>query len=38
MATARHWFRNLWDKINKKRGFGWDSSPWVWAVEFAREE
>jgi hypothetical protein len=28
------WFRNLWDKINKKRGFGWSVNPWVWAVDF----
>ncbi|RLB91968.1 MAG: hypothetical protein DRH10_00630 [Deltaproteobacteria bacterium] len=27
-------FRDLWDSINKKRGFGWDNNPWVWVVEF----
>lgn len=29
-------FRNLWNSINAKRGFGWDSSPWVWVVSFKR--
>ena len=29
-------FRNLWDSINKKRGYGWDKNPWVWVVEFKR--
>ena len=24
----------LWDHINEKRGFGWESNPWVWVVEF----
>jgi hypothetical protein len=27
-------FAFLWDNINDKRGFGWDSNPWVWVVEF----
>jgi len=29
-------FRELWDSINAKRGFGWDKNPWVWVVEFKR--
>lgn len=24
----------LWDSLNKHRGYGWDSDPWVWVVEF----
>ena len=24
----------LWDRINAKRGFGWDVNPWVWVYEF----
>ena len=28
------WFRDLWDSINVKRGFGWDVNPWVWVVTF----
>lgn len=29
-------FYDLWDSINAKRGYGWDSNPWVWVVEFKR--
>ena len=29
-------FKTLWDSINAKRGFGWESNPWVWVVEFKR--
>jgi hypothetical protein len=32
--TAREAFRCLWDSINEKRGYSWDSNPWVWAVTF----
>lgn len=31
-ATAS--YMSLWDSINKKRGCGWDTNPWVWVVEF----
>lgn len=31
-------FRELWDSINAKRGFGWDKNPWAWVVEFRRIE
>lgn len=31
-------FKDLWDSINEKRGFGWDANPWVWVVEFKRVE
>jgi len=24
----------LWDSINAKGGFGWNSNPWAWAVTF----
>lgn len=27
-------FAHLWDSINSKRGYGWDTNPWVWVVEF----
>jgi len=27
-------FRALWDKINGKRGYGWDVNPYIWRVEF----
>lgn len=29
-------YRRLWDSLNADRGFGWDSNPWVWVVEFRR--
>lgn len=33
---ARAGFRDLWDSINEKRGFGWDANPLVWALTFKR--
>lgn len=27
-------FSLLWDKINAKRGYGWDVNPFVWVIEF----
>jgi len=33
-VDALLWFRVLWDTINKKRGFDWDSNPWVFVVGF----
>jgi len=27
-------FRELWDSLNAKRGFGWDQNPWVAAYTF----
>lgn len=32
----RTWFRKLWDLINAERGYGWDSNPYVWVIEFKR--
>lgn len=29
-------FKDLWNSINKKRGYGWNENPWVWVVEFER--
>jgi len=33
-AELRLRFRNLWDSLNAKRGYGWDKNPWVWVLEF----
>lgn len=33
---TKMWFAHLWDKINKKRGFGWDKNPFVWKIEFEK--
>lgn len=30
-------FRDLWDSLNAKRGFGWDANPWVAAYTFTVE-
>jgi len=27
--------KKLWDRLNAKRGFGWDANPWVWVIRFA---
>ena len=27
-------FKELWNNLNAKRGYGWDTNPWVWVVEF----
>ena len=29
-------FAELWDFLNAKRGYGWDTNPWVWVVSFAK--
>lgn len=29
-------FGALWDEINAKRGYSWESNPWVWVVEFKK--
>jgi hypothetical protein len=29
-------FKRLWDHLNAKRGYPWDSNPWVWVYEFMR--
>ena len=30
------WFRDLWNAINAKRGYGWADNPWVFVVSFRR--
>ena len=29
-------FRDLWDKLNAKRGYPWSLNPWVWSILFRR--
>ncbi len=31
-------FATLWDRINDKRGYSWQSNPWVWVIQFERIE
>lgn len=33
---ARDAFRSLWDSRNAKRGYGWDTNPWVSVTTFER--
>jgi len=38
-GDGRRWraaFRELWDSLNLKRGYGWDANPWVWVLSFKR--
>jgi hypothetical protein len=30
-------FREIWNLINAKRGYGWDVNPWVWVIDFKKE-
>lgn len=32
--TAASDFVHLWSDINEKRGYSWESNPWVWVIEF----
>lgn len=36
--SARSAFIGIWDSLNAKRGFGWDTNPWVWVYIFERCE
>jgi hypothetical protein len=29
-------FSAFWNKLNAKRGFGWEDNPWVWIIQFER--
>jgi hypothetical protein len=29
-------FQKLWDSINKDRGYGWDTNPWLWVISFEK--
>jgi len=29
-------YHQLWNSINEKRGYSWESNPWVWVIEFKR--
>ncbi len=29
-------FSTLWDSLNAKRGYGWETNPWVWVISFRR--
>jgi hypothetical protein len=29
-------WERLWNSLYAKRGYGWDTNPWVWVIEFER--
>lgn len=31
-------YRELWDSLNAKRGYGWAKNPWVWVIAFQRKK
>lgn len=35
--SAQISYAALWDSLNAKRGYPWDSNPWVWAYTFKRK-
>lgn len=36
MKGHKEKFVKLWNSINEKREFGWNSNPWIWVIEFER--
>jgi hypothetical protein len=34
----REALKDLWDELYKKKGYGWDSNPWVFVISFKRVE
>jgi hypothetical protein len=36
LDSTKQAFKELWDSINGKRGYGWKVNPWVWVVEFTK--
>lgn len=35
-TSFKNGFMFLWETLNAKRGYSWNSNPWVWVVEFRR--
>ncbi len=38
VGRARERFHARWDKLNAKRGYGWDANPWNFVYDFKRIE
>jgi hypothetical protein len=38
ISTYRIGFKHTWDSINSKRGYSWNSNPWVFVYEFEKME
>ena len=33
-STRKKAFAELWDSLNAERGYGWDTNPWTWVIDF----
>jgi len=33
---AKYHFQHIWDSLNAKRGYAWETNPWVWVIAFKR--
>ncbi len=36
LAYAQFLYKKLWDGLNTKRGYGWETNPWVWVISFRK--
>jgi hypothetical protein len=36
VADPKEAYKDLWNKINFDRGYGWHLNPWVWVIEFKK--
>jgi hypothetical protein len=34
LSNTYQWIADSWDALNDKRGYSWDSNPWVWVIDF----
>jgi hypothetical protein len=34
MSFPVRWYRDRWNALNAKQGFGWNANPWVWLITF----
>ena len=35
-TTARTSYESLWNKLNRQRGYGWESNVWVWVISYPK--
>lgn len=35
-VSAKEWFSEEWDRLNRKYGYTWATNPWVWVIEFKK--
>jgi len=34
ITTPKKWYGIYWNRLNAKRGWPWESNPWIWVIEF----